>query len=84
MERNVFLDNNTDREAIIAAIDEGKRLARKNGAAVMIGHVWSSNLAATLMEMYPELVEEGYSLSTISEYMQMQARETSTHADFGN
>ncbi len=84
MERNVFLDNNTDRESILAAIDEGKRIARKNSAAVMIGHVWSSNLAATLMEIYPELVEEGYSLSTIREYMQMQAEENSGHADSGN
>jgi len=84
MERNVFLDNNTDREAIIAAIDEGKRIARMNSAAVMIGHVWSSNLAATLMEIYPELVAEGYSLSTISAYMQMQAEETSGHADSRN
>jgi len=84
MERNVFLDNNTDREAIIAAIDEGKRIARMNSAAVMIGHVWSSNLAATLMEIYPELVEEGYSLSTISAYMQMQAEEISGHADSRN
>lgn len=84
MERNVFLDNNTDREAIIAAIDEGKRIARKNSAAVMIGHVWSANLAATLMEIYPELVEEGYSLSTIREYMQMQAEENAGHADSGN
>lgn len=84
MERNVFLDNNTNRESILAAIDEGKRIARKNSAAVMIGHVWSSNLATTLMEIYPELVEEGYSLSTIREYMQMQAEENTGHADSGN
>lgn len=84
MERNVFLDNNTDRESILAAIDEGKRIARKNSAAVMIGHVWSSNLAATLMNIYPELVEEGYSLSTISEYMRMQAEENTGHADSGH
>jgi hypothetical protein len=84
MERNVFLDNNTDRESILAAIDEGKRIARKNSAAVMIGHVWSANLAATLMDIYPELVEEGYSLSTISEYMRMQAEENTGHADSGD
>lgn len=84
MERNVFLDNKTDRESILAAIDEGKSIARKNSAAVMIGHVWSSNLAATLMEIYPELVEEGYSLSTISEYMRQQAEETAGHAGSGN
>jgi len=84
MERNVFLDNKSDRESILAAIEEGKRIARKRGAAVMIGHVWSTNLAATLMEIYPELVEQGYSLSTISQYMQLQAEENSGHADSWN
>ncbi len=84
MERNVFLDNKSDRESILAAIDEGKRIARKNSAAVMIGHVWSTNLAATLMEIYPELVEEGYSLSTISQYMLMQAKESRGDANPGN
>jgi polysaccharide deacetylase 2 family uncharacterized protein YibQ len=80
----VFLDNKSDRESILAAIEEGKRIARKRGAAVMIGHVWSTNLAATLMEIYPELVEQGYSLSTISQYMQLQAEENSGHADSWN
>ncbi len=35
----------------------------------MIGHVWSSELAAVLEELYPELVEQGFSLSTISKIM---------------
>jgi hypothetical protein len=35
----------------------------------MIGHTWSSELAETLEELYPDLVEEGYSLSTISRFM---------------
>ncbi len=35
----------------------------------MIGHVWSAELAQTLMDIYPQLIEEGYSLSTISHYM---------------
>jgi polysaccharide deacetylase 2 family uncharacterized protein YibQ len=80
MERNVFLDNKSDRESILSAIEECKAIARKNHAAIMIGHVWSANLAATLMEIYPELIEEGYSLSTISEYMQMQAEENTGNA----
>ncbi len=84
MERTVFLDNKSDRESILAAIDEGKRIARKSSAAIMIGHVWSANLAATLMEIYPELVEEGFSLSTISQYMLMQAEESRGDANPGN
>lgn len=84
MERDVFLDNNGDRESILAAIEEGKQIARQKGAAVMIGHVWSSKLASTLMEIYPELVEQGYSLSTISQYMKMQAKENSDNAYSGD
>jgi len=84
MERNVFLDNNGDRASIIKAIEEGKDIARRKGAAVMIGHVWSTNLASTLMEIYPELVEQGYTLSTISQYMQREAKENSANAHSGN
>jgi polysaccharide deacetylase 2 family uncharacterized protein YibQ len=48
---------------------DGQKIAEKHGRAVMIGHVWSAELAQTLMELYPELVSEGYSLSTISKIM---------------
>jgi polysaccharide deacetylase 2 family uncharacterized protein YibQ len=50
-------------------IDVGKKKAEKSGAAVMIGHVWSAELAQTLSDLYPMLVEEGFSLSTISRVM---------------
>lgn len=68
-ERNVFLDNSTDRESILRQIDEGLRIADKRGYAVMIGHVWSAELAQTLTELYPSLVAQGFSLSTISRVM---------------
>ena len=68
-ERDVFLDNSPDRLSIIRYVDLGKKKAEKSGAAVMIGHVWSAELAQTLSELYPQLVAEGYSLSTISRYM---------------
>jgi len=68
-ERDVFLDNSGDKQSILHALEEGKKTASAQGAAVMIGHVWSSELAQTLMDIYPQLVEEGYSLSTISHYM---------------
>lgn len=68
-ERNVFLDNSPDRESIVRQIDEGLRVADKRGYAVMIGHVWSAELAQTLTELYPGLVAQGYSLSTISRFM---------------
>lgn len=65
-ERSVFLDNTPDREDIIEAVYNGMKIADKGKPAIMIGHIWSNNLAAILTEMYPEMVERGYSLSTIA------------------
>jgi polysaccharide deacetylase 2 family uncharacterized protein YibQ len=68
-ERDVFIDNIQERASMIRYIGEGIRKADQKGAAVMIGHTWSTELAATLEEVYPDLVEEGFSLSTISRVM---------------
>lgn len=68
-ERSVFLDNSPDRASIIRLFEEGKKKAENGSPAVMIGHIWSSELAATLQELYPVLAEEGFSLSTISRLM---------------
>ncbi len=66
-ERAVFLDNTQDRETIIAAVEGGLKVAERRGSAIMIGHVWSNDLADILSSMYPELVKQGFSLSTIAE-----------------
>lgn len=76
-ERDVFLDNKPDRESMEKVIAEGKRIASRYGRAVLIGHVWSAELAQTLMDLYPALVEEGFTLSTISRIMQEEAHENS-------
>ncbi len=76
-ERDVFLDNSPDRASILRAIDEGKKKAEQGGTAVMIGHVWSAELAQTLADLYPELIAEGFSLSTISRIMIEEADENS-------
>jgi polysaccharide deacetylase 2 family uncharacterized protein YibQ len=68
-ERDVFLDNIQEKAAMIRYVQDGLRRADQTGSAVMIGHTWSSELAETLEELYPDLVEQGYSLSTISRFM---------------
>jgi polysaccharide deacetylase 2 family uncharacterized protein YibQ len=68
-ERDVFIDNIQEKASMIHYIREGLAKADKKGSAVMIGHTWSTELASTLAELYPELIEEGYSLSTISRFM---------------
>lgn len=68
-ERTVFLDNTPDRASMLKYIAEGARAAEKRGYAIMIGHVWSAELAQTLADLYPQLVEQGFSFSTISRIM---------------
>ncbi len=68
-ERDVFLDNIPERAAMIRYLQEGLQKAEKKGSAVMIGHAWSSELASTLQELYPELIEQGFSLSSIARIM---------------
>lgn len=66
-ERNIFIDNEQERAAMSRAIKGGLALAAGSGRSVMIGHVWSPELAALLAELCPELIEQGYSLVTASD-----------------
>jgi polysaccharide deacetylase 2 family uncharacterized protein YibQ len=65
-QRDIFLDNDGSREAILAAIDQGCKKAQRDGLAVMIGHAWSPLLAGIIAEKYPELIKKGFYLTTIS------------------
>jgi polysaccharide deacetylase 2 family uncharacterized protein YibQ len=65
-ERDVFLDNIQEKAAMIRSVNEGLERAEARGAAVMIGHTWSPALAATLTELYPALLERGYSFSSVT------------------
>lgn len=80
-ERDVFLDNTPDRTTIIRAVEDGKKQADSGRPAVMIGHVWSAELAQALMELYPRLAEEGYSLDTISRYMLSESSDDADSRD---
>ena len=67
-ERNIFLDNEKTRENALMELKKGLDIANKKGSAVMIGHVWSADfLPAFLKELYPELVNNGYKFSVVSE-----------------
>ncbi|NLJ10950.1 MAG: divergent polysaccharide deacetylase family protein, partial [Treponema sp.] len=68
-ERDVFVDNIQEKAAMIRFMEEGLQKAEKKGAAIVIGHVWSNELAATLSELYPELIAQGFSLTTVSRIM---------------
>ena len=65
-ERDIFLDNEQCRTSILRSIYSGLAVARLRGSAVMIGHVWSPELASILHELYPQLTERGYTFSPVS------------------
>ena len=65
-ERDVFLDNTSDREDIVNQILQGLKIANRDGYAIMIGHIWSgTTLTQILLELYPQLIQHGYRFTTI-------------------
>ena len=70
-ERSVFLDNSQNKSEMQAAVRLGMEQAKKNGLAIMIGHVWSEDLPEVLNDLYPEMLMQGYSIKTISKIQDM-------------
>jgi polysaccharide deacetylase 2 family uncharacterized protein YibQ len=69
-QRNIFLDNESDRDSIVKYINEGLKIVQKNNSALMIGHVWSKQLAGILNGMYQELKDDGYSFLSVSQLLE--------------
>jgi hypothetical protein len=68
-ERDVFLDNVREKDAIIARLVESVEVARKNGYAIAIGHPYPETMLA-LGEFLPGLAAEGVRLVSVSELME--------------
>jgi polysaccharide deacetylase 2 family uncharacterized protein YibQ len=66
LRRDVFLDPDRQAETVQREFERLKDLARKNGAAVGIGHPYPSTLALLEREI-PKLNDEGIELVSISE-----------------
>ncbi len=65
-DRDVFIDNEQDKEYMREMIQKGLEVADTQGYAIMIGHVTSPLLAPLLEEMYDSLVAQGYTFTTPS------------------
>ncbi|MFP4491880.1 MAG: divergent polysaccharide deacetylase family protein [Spirochaetaceae bacterium] len=66
-ERHVFLDNNSTKEYISGALEEAKAVADLRGYAVLIGHIWSSELYEVLKEEHTSLRQEGFLFGHITD-----------------
>jgi polysaccharide deacetylase 2 family uncharacterized protein YibQ len=65
-ERDVFIDNEQDKDSMLRYVSSGLGKARQNGSVMMIGHTWSAELAPLLAEQLPLLGKQGYSIKTAS------------------
>lgn len=77
--RDVFLDNDSDKQAIRAQFEQAYRLARERGSAIVIGHPYPQTLAVTREQMarWPEL---GIVLTPVSQVIAHQRSPDSWHA----
>jgi polysaccharide deacetylase 2 family uncharacterized protein YibQ len=66
-ERNIFIDNEQNKDSMYRYILGGLTRAKANGSAVLIGHTWSPDLAPLLAEQFPVFMEQGYAIKTASE-----------------
>ena len=68
-ERNVFIDNEQNKDAMLRYITTGLTRAQRNGSVIMIGHTWSPALAPLLAEMFPRYIEQGYTIKKVSDIL---------------
>ena len=66
-ERSIFLDNSKEKQAILEAVENGLNISEKKGHAIMIGHIWTEELASILLDLYPYLLENNYALNNLTE-----------------
>lgn len=64
-ERNIFIDNDVNEEAIMARLAETERLAKRNGYAIAIGHPREATLNA-LTEWLGDIETRGFVLTPVS------------------
>jgi polysaccharide deacetylase 2 family uncharacterized protein YibQ len=73
VKRDVFLDPDPSPDTVEREFERLKRLARREGMAVAIGHPYPATLALLEREL-PRLEEQGFRLLGIREYVRLAAR----------
>jgi len=71
----LLLDNEKGSQAFPPAL-EGRKPLQSPSRAVLVGQVWSAELAETLMEVYAQLMTEGYSLEDVSRLVQESSNDS--------
>jgi len=66
LERDVFLDNEPEAEAIKKALESGIQIARKKGQAVLIGHIHNPQIVEVMELLLAGLEQAGVELVPVS------------------
>jgi uncharacterized protein len=64
----VFLDNESEYDAILKNWELGLQVAKNDGAVVLIGHVQSKALVSVIRNTVSELIRKGYTFKHLIEY----------------
>jgi len=62
LERDIFLDNEPESEAIQTALESGIQVAREKGYAVLIGHIHNPQIVDVIEQLLDELERAGVEL----------------------
>ena len=69
LSRSVFLDNDGSADAIRKQLIDGVELAKHQGYAILIGHVYNPAIITVLEEIYPTLEGQGVRVTFLSELL---------------
>ena len=78
-QRDVFLDNDPDPEAVRVQLQRLIDKAKRRGSAIAIGHPYPQTLAV-LAEQLPQLAEQGIELVPVSDLVEQRRNTQSWHA----
>lgn len=67
-ELQLLLNNEKEDEPLVVPVE--RRAVSVKQRAVLVGPVWSADLAEALMEVYSPLLTEGYTLEDVSRLVQ--------------
>jgi hypothetical protein len=70
LDRNVFLDNDNDINAVLKQLGEAERMARKYGVAIAIGHPREATIEV-LKTWIPQALDRGLAIVPISTLMKL-------------
>ena len=66
-ERNIFLDNSKAIADMRRQLERGLQYAREHGKAILIGHIFTPELAVLLSEMHAEIIQQGFEFKRLSD-----------------